>query len=247
MIGLVVAAMGLSACGEWPYARARSGRVLFEDTFSGTRLNTAKWQPNWLAGNNTTKTKPVNSREASCYDPAQVSVRGGSLRLRAVKRSCRANNGKTYKYASGLVNTRRHFTFTYGRVEARVFTSPGKGAIHNWPAVWANGTGTWPRTGELDVMEGLDGDACYHFHSNAGGPGGCARMGNHSGWHTFAAEWRKGSVTYIYDGRVVGKVTKGVTNAPMYLILNLGVSPSIAPPIHAPSQMLVDYIRVTKL
>ena len=39
-------------------------------------LDTSKWQPNWLASNNTTITKPINGSELSCYDPAQVSVSG---------------------------------------------------------------------------------------------------------------------------------------------------------------------------
>lgn len=220
---------------------------LFGDEFNGTSLDRSKWRPNWLAGTDDAITKPVNSAELSCYDPAQVSVSGGYLHLRAVDRSCRANNGVTYPYASGLVESAHDFTFTYGRVEARIWLPAGSGsAAANWPAFWANGTGSWPVTGELDVMEGLEGHACWHFHSPAGGPGGCAPWSSPAGWHTFAADWQPGSVTYFYDGQQVGRIASGITASPMYLIFNLGLSTTISPPVHLPSEMLVDWVRVTR-
>jgi beta-glucanase (GH16 family) len=219
---------------------------IFRDDFSGATLDRSKWRPNWLAGTDDAVTKPVNSNEQSCYDPAQVSVGGGYLHLNAVSRACRANNGVTYPYASGLIESAGHFTFTYGKIEARISTPPGSAGVANWPAFWANGTGTWPITGELDVMEGLEGHACFHFHSTVGGPGGCAPLVSPSGWHTYAADWEPGSVTFFYDGVQVGRVTSGITTSPMYLILNLAVSPSISPPVQLPSEMLVDWVRVTR-
>ena len=114
---------------------------LFRDDFNGTALNLAKWRPNWMGTTDGAISKPVNSDEQGCYDPRQVSVSGGSLHLNAVARSCTATNGVTYPYASGLVQTLDYFTFTYGRLEARLWTAPGTGAIENWPAFWADGTG----------------------------------------------------------------------------------------------------------
>jgi beta-glucanase (GH16 family) len=219
---------------------------IFRDDFNGATLDRSKWRPNWLAGTDDAVTKPVNSNEQSCYDPAQVSVGGGYLHLNAVSRACRANNGVTYPYASGLIESAGHFTFTYGTIEARIWVPPGTAGVANWPAFWANGTGTWPITGELDVMEGLEGHTCFHFHSTLGGPGGCAPLASPSGWHTYAADWEPGSVTYFYDGVQVGRVTSGITASPMYLILNLAVSPSISPPVQLPSEMLVDWVRVTR-
>lgn len=223
-----------------------SNDEIFRDDFNGAGLDLSKWRPNWLAGTDDAITKPVNSAELSCYDPKQVSVSGGYLHLKADARSCTANNGKTYPYASGLVESAHDFTFTYGRMEARIWLPPGAGQAHNWPAFWANGTGTWPVTGELDVMEALEGHACWHFHSTAGGPGDCAPLPSPGGWHTFAAEWRPGVVTYFYDGQQVGRITSGITGSPMYLILNLALSTEISPPVRVPSEMLVDWVKVTR-
>lgn len=223
--------------------------LLFADEFDGTALDLTKWQPNWLGSTNATVTKPVNGSELSCYDPSQVTEPGdGFLHLDAAIASpaCTASNGTSYNYRSGLVNSRAHFTFTYGTITARIWTS-GAGAISNWPAFWADGTGTWPTTGENDVFEGLNGKPCFHFHSPSGGPGGCAPS-NGSGWHTYAATWAPGTVTYRYDGAQVGQITSGITGAPMYLILNLGISEPghFGGPLEVPATMLVDWVRVTR-
>jgi beta-glucanase (GH16 family) len=216
-------------------------RKVFGDEFSGTTLDSTKWNPNWL-GCPTCITKPVNSAEIGAYAPSQVSVSGGSLHLTAIQQQTTANNGTTYPYRSGLVESNGKAQFTYGAFEARIYSPASGTQIANWPAFWTDGQ-NWPADGEMDVMEGLSGQACYHFHSSAGGPGGCA-SGNFTGWHTYGAEWKAGSVTYYYDGKQVGQITTGITSQPMYLILNNGVSDQHGGPRLTPADMMVDYVRV---
>ena len=225
-----------------PYGVSGSWTLKFADEFNGSSPDLSKWQPNWLGSSNTAITKPINGAEQSCYDPAQVYEGGGALKLSAVARSCDG-----YPYASGLINSASHYTFTYGYLEARLWLD-GSSTVKNWPAFWADGAGAWPTTGEIDVMEGLGGSPAWHYHwGSSGAPqqvGGTPAMSSRTGWHVFGADWEPGAIKFYYDGQYVGQATSGVVGSPMYLILNYGVSSSVSGPIQAPSSVLVDYVRV---
>jgi beta-glucanase (GH16 family) len=212
----------------------------FSDEFNGTALDGSKWNSNWF-GCSGCATKPVNSAEGSAYSPSQVTVGDGSLHLKLIQQPTTVD-GKTYPNVSGLVTSNGKAQFTYGAFEARIYTPSSGTQMANWPSFWLDGQ-NWPTDGELDVLEGLGGSACYHFHSTAGGPGGCASGTYSGGWHTFGAEWKQGSVTYYYDGKQVGQITSGITSAPMYLILNNAINPSHSGTNVVPADMMVDYVR----
>ena len=205
------------------------------------------WSTGWYGSG---VTAPVSDLEQDCYDPSQVSVGGGALSLTLSRKS--ENCGiDDQLYAAGLVSTQGKFSFTYGLAEARVWLPavPGKpGEVANWPAVWADGK-TWPRDGEIDIAEGIGGRMCAHLHNaaspdgiGAGRRSGCAAGSYTGGWHTFAADWEPGKITFYYDSRDVGSVTSGVTSAPMFLILDYAAT--AANPARAPATMKVDYVRV---
>ena len=152
-------------------------------------------------------------------------------------------------YSGALINSdpARHrggFQYVYGVVEAQQFAIAADGAqIANWPAVWTDGQ-SWPTDGEDDVMEGLDGLVCATFHDrqDVNGHSICDTKIT-AGWHTFASNWEPGSVTYYYDGRVIGTVTRGVTSAPMYLVLDNTVHSGESTDTK-PDSLRVKYVRV---
>lgn len=216
--------------------------LVFDEEFNDGELLATRWTANWL-GCATCITPPVQPKnELAAYDPDQAAVANGKLRLSIAAKPVTVN-GKRYDYRSGMVQSNDQARFTYGYFEARIYMpiSGETNRIANWPSFWLNGQ-NWPYDGENDIAESLDGRACYHFHSPDGAPGGCA-TGNHTGWHVYGALWEPGSVTYYYDGRRVGRITKGITDSPMYLILNYGMS-TIGGAIRENATMLVDYVHV---
>jgi len=221
-----------------PPGDPQSWHQIFDDEFNGSALDTTKWSTGWYGSG---ITAPVQAEEAECYDPSQVVVAGGELDLNLISAS-ETCGGQTRPYASGMITTNGKFNFTYGYVEARAWV-PGGASISDWPAIWTDGQ-IWPTDGEMDVFEGLGGLACWHFHDPLGGPGGCSTQTFTGGWHTFAADWEPGSVTYYYDGLAVGTVSSGITASPMYLIINLAADGTYGGPIQAPATLRVDYVRV---
>lgn len=167
------------------------------------------------------------------------------LNITATPSTC---DGETKPYSAAMVTTNPNdgrtgpgFTYTYGVLEARVYIPSDGGKIADWPAIWTDGQ-SWPTDGEDDIMEGLSGTACFHFHDPLGAPGGCDTSIT-PGWHTFASDWQPGSVTYYYDGTEVGSVATGITSAPMYIIISNGVGYSTTP-LTQPDSMQVAYVRV---
>ena len=169
------------------------------------------------------------------------------------------------QFTSARMKTARTIGFMYGRIEARMKLPQGVGT---WPAFWMLGGDLldgvpWPECGEIDIME-FRGDipdrttAAIHGPTTPPGSGlGAAFLSYDSlsnGYHTYAIEWKKNSITFIVDGRVTGTYSSADTgsrgwvyNQKFFLILNLAMGGTYAgeyiDPMLNQAQLHVDYIR----
>lgn len=226
--------------GDW--------NMIFEDNFSGSSVDLGVWEPSWFSGNNTSVA--VNDSELSCYDPDNLTVSGGTLKINAEANTdpnCLlrpAAGGTQAPYKSGLINSRNTFNFAYGYIEARIYT-PGTGnEINNWPAFWTNGY-SWPTQGEIDIFEGLSGNPCTYYHYNNGGhqsTGQCHSVADAPGWHIYSMKWTPTSIEYYRDGTLLFTVSQFITNYEHYIVANYGIRNTYTKTV--PATMEVDYIRV---
>jgi len=226
-----------------------SWKLILNSDFNGSSLDPSIWREGWFGSG---ITGPINNLEAACYSPENLSFPGdGTLHLAVTKTPARCK-GVRRPFTGSVISTdprdgRRDggFEYRYGVLEAKMYV-PGQGALlADWPTIVTFGQ-KWPNDGEDDILEVIDGAACFHFHSLGYAPsghlGGCD-SNLKAGWHTFAADWRPGTVTSYYDGREVGEITKGVTSAPMYIVI-VNTVPRKTPWVDEADALRVAYLRV---
>ena len=216
--------------------------MIFDDEFSGTGVDLSVWQPNWFGSTDTEITQPLNAGHSdACTDPGMARVSNGALRLRVVRRFCQG-----HRYDGAVVNSNPagggNFQFTYGYIEFRAILPAEDGM---WTAFWTNGQ-NWPTDGELDVMESglpLASSQGWFYHGPNGVTGGRETIpGASTSWHTYAAFWEPGRISWYFDGDLVGTVTEGVGNVAHYIVLSASDWKSRNP--MGPATTRVDYVRV---
>jgi beta-glucanase (GH16 family) len=169
----------------------------------------------------------------------------------------------TCPFTSGLLATEGKFTLSYGYIEMRAQFPAGRGL---WPAFWTYPIdNTWPP--EIDVVELIGHQPTtayfnYHWGTEANhlqSQGSSTTAGDlTTGFHTFAADWEPGVITFYLDGVERYRYTNAnVTAQKMYLILNLAIGGNGSWPGYPDAAtitkignntvpMLVDYVRVYK-
>ena len=237
-----------------------AANVVFMDNFTGGRLNAARW--NRYLTSRAAGGSPWNSNRSGGSSPAnpsvnydqeydlpgQVHVRNG-LVIRAIRRPTPGVLGSgpmVYPWRSGAVSSYGHFQFTGGylQVVAKMPSAPGL-----WPGLWMlpGQSGTGGDNYEIDLFEGgmLAGGAnpattfSWHLHTPSGIVGSTVPVGVSlgSGYHRYGLDWVPGrSITWYFDGRVVGRVTSAtasIPTEPMELLLNVQVANSAAAGWHS--------------
>jgi beta-glucanase (GH16 family) len=228
-------------------------KLFWHDEFDGDRLDPAKWSNglSWPGDDGTHRHH--NSSYASYIVDDDAVVGGGMLQLLTRKTDVTNPYGRVYHYTQALIQTHGKFSYRYGYCEVRVKvpTDSGPGL---WPAFWLLSNG-WPP--EDDVAEFWTGRPEPHLHQGYAwrdSRGGAVQwVSRHidavpTGFHTYGMEWGPGYQLMNMDGTVTVRVYgRKVTNLPMYLILNSGVTAKPTAPTNAtvfPNAFEVKYVRV---
>lgn len=209
-------------------SRQTPGKTLFADEFSGTALDRSKW-------NVIVTGRTVNNEQQAYIDSTDVlSVGGGMLTIHPRFRpGFKTQEGKTFDFVSGRLDTRDKFDFSYGTAAARMKLAAGAGL---WPAFWALGNGRWPDTGEIDVMENV-GDATWTSIA-LHGPGyfGDTPLVKRAtvdviGWHVYSVDWTADLLVFRVDEAEIYRASKAdvekygrwAFDNPKHLIVNLAL------------------------
>ncbi len=203
-------------------------KLQFQDNFSSTSLDTSKWAPCYPWFTPCNHGTNFGNTELEWYLPSNVTVSGGELRLVAHETPTvgysKTHDTEIYPWSSGIVTTHNSFHFKYGFVQIVARVPAGDGF---WPALWLLPWNTLSPP-EIDIMEVWGHDTSQVAFTNI------ASFGNHqqvhlntsnlaNSFHTYGLDWEPNSITWYLDGKAVDHVTSGVSNYPMYLLMNLAI------------------------
>ncbi|MFB3903012.1 MAG: endo-1,4-beta-xylanase [Acidobacteriota bacterium] len=250
--------------------RNRGGgwRLAWSDEFNGPAIDTTRWEHQ--IGTGSPAGWGNNELEYYTDRPENSRIEDGKLVIEARKDYYQppGTTNLAYTYTSARMRTKNKGDWTYGRFEFRARLPRGKGL---WPAIWMLPTddfyGTWPASGEIDIMEylGHETNKVYgtlHYGGQSHQSSGWHYVlpsGNFSDdFHLFRLEWEPGVIRWYVDNVLYQTqpppqwYTKVPFPAPFdkrfHLILNLAVGGNWPgypdPSTEFPQRMEVDYVRV---
>jgi beta-glucanase (GH16 family) len=235
------------------------GNLLWSDDFAGkagAQASSTSWTTRTCGQAASNGGGTCHNDEQQYYIPEAIAQDGsvnGNLIITTKRITQPPTNGgicyvRLCSFTSGRLDTQGKLSFKYGFIEARIKMPAGSG---NWPAFWMLGDNInqvgWPYSGEMDIVE-IHSDrptfttAATHF-STTDTPNVCCGNARYvsdelavgvdvsNEFHTYAIAWLPNSISYYFDGRLVGNTTpsrvsgKWAFNDKFFLILNNAVGP----------------------
>lgn len=155
-------------------------------------------------------------------------------------------------YSSGRLDTKGRFQQEYGIFAARIKLPAGHGL---WPAFWMESANSAPY-GEVDVIETSNKkphlvSGFVHSYDLSYGAYLLSPAPLSAGYHIYAIEWTRNSLSWLVDGRIYGRIgipAGAPFDQPFYLILDLAVGGIWPGPPDAttvfPAHMYVSWVHV---
>ena len=234
-----------------------SWKLVFNDEFNGTTLDTTKWiNPCYGAD----RIRRTEAGIIGWWKGADSYLDGqGNLVLRT------RYDPATGQYSSGAIHTRRKFEHTFGYYEARIHLSALKKPGH-WAGWWLYndnpetivGSGRdsteidivekpWPISAPDKISHALHWDK-YPTTAATSAAKTPTIPGVGTGFHTYGVVWTPTIYIFYVDGVETWRTTAGgVCQVPLYLKLTdeIGSWPDgIVSPATLPDYTYVDYVRV---
>ncbi len=223
------------------HSNGSSSQTIFFDDFSGSALDRSKWNVR-ITG------ETVNNEQQAYVDSSATifiakgnkaaGAKNGALVIQPrFSPGFTTKEGKKFDIISGRIDTRGKVEFTYGTVAARIKMSEGTGF---WPAWWILGTGRWPETGEIDIMEFIGQKEWTNAAMHGPGYSGNTPFAKRdsfaakdpvTNWHIYSVDWRPDSLMFKVDGNEFYRVTRSMVEKygkwsydnPKFLILNFAL------------------------
>jgi len=228
--------------------------LVWSDEFNGTSIDQNNWTFEIGTGSGGWGN---NELEYYTSRPENARIESGNLVIEARKESYGGMN-----YTSARLKTQGKRSFKYGRIEARIKLPQGQGL---WPAFWTLGTDintvSWPRSGEIDIMEHVNTEnrthGFIHWDSNGGHAsyGGPSHSIDVTQYHVYSIEWTSSAIKWFIDGVQFweANIANSINSTEEFhknhfLLLNMAVggnwpgAPNASTPF--PAKMFVDYVRV---
>jgi len=191
--------------------------LVWSDEFNGNSLDTNTWTFETGHGNDGWGNQEWQDYQAS----GNYKVENGSLVI--IPRV--DYNKSTQKFLPDTATSTRIKTygkkeFKYGKMEIRAKSTK---ALASWSAGWMLGSNCyekvneWPKCGEIDIMEGMNGGVpqtihCPYFNNLPSAPGGNKNYDTGltqavaaADFHTYTALWTDTYIEFSVDGKYVGK------------------------------------------
>jgi beta-glucanase (GH16 family) len=232
--------------------------LIWEDSFTTKDLDTSKWSI--IERNNADWGNYMSSNKEL------IRIKREKLHLGGIVNNKR--EGDTVPYLTGGIMSKGKFAFKFGKIEIRAKLEQAQGA---WPALWMLADqpqyGSYPRNGEIDLMEHLNYDSIIYqtVHSYY-----TLNLGNETNplssstsrvdsakFNTYAMEWfsdklifsLNGKQTFTYPKLEDGDPSQWPFDQPFYILMDMqlgGKWVGKVEPKDLPVKMIVDWVRVYK-